>query len=41
MPKDTFFNLNEEKRIKVLKSAVSEFLDKGYEKGNIETIAKN
>lgn len=41
MPKDTFFNLNEEKQIKVVKSAVSEFLAKGYEKGNIETIAKN
>lgn len=41
MPKDTFFNLNEEKQIKVVKSAVSEFLDKGYERGNIATIAKN
>jgi AcrR family transcriptional regulator len=41
MPKDTFFNLNEEKQEKVIKSAIGEFLDKGYEKGNIGVIAKN
>lgn len=41
MPKDTFFNLNEEKREKVVRSAISEFLKHGFEKGNVGDIAKN
>lgn len=40
MPKSTFFNLNEEKRRKIIKSAIGEFSLKGYEKGNISHIAK-
>lgn len=41
MPKDTFFNLSEEKREKVIRSAVSEFLKHGFEKANVGSIAKN
>lgn len=41
MPKDTFFNLNEEKKEKVMRSAISEFMRNGFEKGNIGDIAKN
>jgi AcrR family transcriptional regulator len=41
MPKETFFNLNEEKQEKVMRSAISEFLKHGFEKGNIGDIAKN
>ncbi|WP_223067308.1 TetR/AcrR family transcriptional regulator [Paenibacillus caui] len=40
MPKDTFFNLSEEKQDKVMRSAISEFLNQGFEKGNIGEIAK-
>ena len=41
MPKETFFNLNEEKQEKVLRSAIKEFLNNGFEKANIAVIAKN
>lgn len=41
MPKETFFNLNEEKQEKVIRSAVSEFVKHGFEKANIGVIAKN
>lgn len=41
MPKDTFFNLNEEKQEKVVRSAIAQFTGNGYEKANIATIAKN
>lgn len=41
MPKDTFFNLSEEKREKVIRSAISEFLKHGFEKANVGSIAKN
>lgn len=41
MPKETFFNLNEEKQEKVVRSAISEFLKHGFEKGNIGDIAKS
>ncbi len=41
MPKETFFNLNEEKQEKVMRAAISEFIKHGFEKGNIGDIAKN
>lgn len=41
MPKETFFNLNEEKQETVMRAAISEFLKHGFEKGNIGDIAKN
>ncbi|MFZ5353676.1 MAG: TetR/AcrR family transcriptional regulator [Bacillota bacterium] len=41
MPKETFFNLSEEKQEKVMRAAVHEFLTHGFEKGNIGDIAKN
>lgn len=41
MPKETFFNLNEEKQEKIMRTAISEFLNRGFEKGNIGDIAKN
>lgn len=41
MPKDTFFNLSKEKQENVIRSAVSEFLRYGFEKGNVGNIAKN
>lgn len=41
MPKDTFFNLDEEKQERVVRSAVSEFLKHGFEKGNVGDIAKS
>lgn len=41
MPKDTFLNLSTEKQEKVMRSAISEFLMHGFEKGNIGNIAKN
>lgn len=40
MPKDTFINLSEEKQEKVMRSAISEFVKNGFEKGNITSIAK-
>ncbi|MDP4087784.1 MAG: TetR/AcrR family transcriptional regulator [Bacillota bacterium] len=41
MPKETFFNLEEAKQEKVMRSTISEFLKQGFEKGNIGDIAKN
>jgi AcrR family transcriptional regulator len=41
VPKETFFNLNEEKQEKVIRAAINEFLNKGFEKGNIGEIARN
>lgn len=40
MPKETFFNLDKEKQEGVMRSAIEEFYLMGYEKGNIESIAK-
>lgn len=40
MPKETFFNLSEDKQEKVLRAAINEFVNSGYEKGNIGEIAK-
>lgn len=41
MPKDTFFNLNKEKQEKIMRTAVSEFSNNGFENANIGNIAKN
>jgi AcrR family transcriptional regulator len=41
MPKETFFNLNEEKQEKVMRAAISEFCNNGFEKANIGNIAKS
>lgn len=40
MPKETFFNLSEEKQENVMRAAISEFSKHGFEKGNIGDIAK-
>ncbi len=40
MPKETFFNLSQEKQEKVIRSAISEFLKHGFEKANVGAIAK-
>jgi AcrR family transcriptional regulator len=39
MPKETFFNLNEEKQEKIMRASISEFSRYGFEKGNIGSIA--
>ncbi len=41
MPKKTFLNLSEEKQEKIMRAAIAEILNNGYEKANIGTIAKN
>jgi AcrR family transcriptional regulator len=41
MPKETFFNLNEEKQENVMRAAIDEFSKHGFEKGNVGDIAKN
>ncbi|MDP4181181.1 MAG: TetR/AcrR family transcriptional regulator, partial [Bacillota bacterium] len=41
MPKETFFNLDEEKQEKVMRAAINEFSAHGFEKANIGLIAKN
>lgn len=41
MPKDTFFNLSEDKREKIMRAAISEFSKNGFEKGNVGSIAKS
>lgn len=41
MPKDTFFNLSEEKQESVMRAAIAEFSNHGFEKANIGIIAKN
>ena len=38
MPKDTFFNLPEEKRITIQNAAMQEFADNGFEKASINRI---
>lgn len=40
MPKETFLNLPEEKQELVMRAAIDEFVNRGYEKGNIGDIAK-
>jgi hypothetical protein len=40
MPKETFFNLNEEKQENVMRASINEFSKQGFEKGNIGDIAK-
>lgn len=40
MPKETFFNLNEEKQESVMRAAINEFSKQGFERGNIGEIAK-
>lgn len=39
VPKDTFFNLSQEKQEKVIRSAIGEFLKHGFEKANVGVIA--
>ena len=41
MPKETFFNLSEEKQENVMRAAINEFSKHGFEKGNIGDIAKS
>lgn len=41
MPKETFFNFHEDKQEKIIRSAVSEFLKFGFDKGSISHIARN
>lgn len=41
MPKDTFFNLAEEKRNLILEAAFSEFENNNYEQASINQIVKN
>ncbi|WP_026884580.1 TetR/AcrR family transcriptional regulator [Clostridium akagii] len=41
MPKETFFNLDEQKQKKIINKTMKEFAEKGYKNGNIGTIAKN
>lgn len=40
MPKETFLNLPEEKQELIMRAAIDEFVNRGYEKGNIGDIAK-
>jgi len=41
VPKETFLNLSEEKQEKVMRAAISEFTNHGFEKANIGIIAKS
>lgn len=41
MPKETFFNLSEEKQENVMRAAINEFSKHGFEKGKIGDIAKS
>ncbi|HBC96807.1 MAG TPA: TetR/AcrR family transcriptional regulator [Clostridium sp.] len=41
MPKKTFFNLEEKKQDKIIRSAISEFTKYGFERAKMDTIAKN
>lgn len=41
MPKSTFFNLQEEKRERILKAAIDEFAEKSYESASINQIVKS
>ena len=38
MPKDTFFNLLQEKQLRILDISVEEFYQQGYEKASISRI---
>lgn len=40
MPKSTFFNLPEEKREKIMESAIDEFAQNSYQKGSINRIVE-
>ncbi|APM39533.1 TetR/AcrR family transcriptional regulator [Clostridium kluyveri] len=41
MPKKTFLNLEEKKKESIMRSAVNEFSEQGFEKANVGNIAKN
>ncbi|BAH07065.1 TetR/AcrR family transcriptional regulator [Clostridium kluyveri] len=41
MPKKTFLNLEEKKKENIMRSAVNEFSEQGFEKANVGNIAKN
>lgn len=41
MPKDTFFNLPEQKREKIINAAIDEFVERSYNKVRITEIAEN
>jgi AcrR family transcriptional regulator len=41
MPKDTFHNLEEDKKERIMRAAIGEFSRHGFEKGNIGNAAKN
>jgi AcrR family transcriptional regulator len=41
MPKSTFYNLDAQKKETITRASIREFAQKGFDKGNIETIAKN
>lgn len=41
MPKKTFLNLEEKKKESIMRSAVNEFSERGFEKANVGNIAKN
>lgn len=41
MPKETFFNLPEDKQEKIMRAAINEFIHNGFEKGNVGDIAKS
>jgi AcrR family transcriptional regulator len=41
MPKETFLKLPVEKQERIMRASVSEFTDKGFDKGNIGEIANN
>ena len=41
MPKSTFYNLEESKQDKIIRESIKEFAHKGFDKGNMEGIAKN
>lgn len=40
MPKETFLKLPEDKRERVMRASISEFINHGFEKGNVGDIAK-
>ena len=41
MPKRTFFRLDEDKRERVIRAAINEFCDNGFENSKVGVIAKN
>lgn len=40
MPKETFFNLPQEKQNRIIESAMKEFAEKGYQKASVQAIAE-